>query len=257
MYEWLHNLLQDHKGDVIFTCFGPAHLIMAGIILLSIVLIVISLRNKDQKHRDRVMNILIAIPAGLYVADFFLMPFAYEMIDIEKLPFHVCTAMCVMCFLSRRIPKLAGYRVHLALLGFISNLVYVIYPAGLMWYQISPLSYRVIQTLLFHGTMTAYGIVTLLYDEYKLSFKTCYKDIIVLVCMTAWALLGNTLYNGSAGSYDHFHNWFFVVQDPFGMFSKETAPYIMPELNIVIFFAVESVVILILTLIRRASCNRP
>ena len=66
-----------------------------------------------------------------------------------------------------------------------------------------------------------------------------------------------TEHNGSAGSYDHFHNWFFVVQDPFGMFSKETAPYIMPELNIVIFFAVESVVILILTLIRRASCSRP
>ena len=256
MYWLLHYLLSDRKGDVIFTCFGLPHLTVIGIFVALIVLISIFLRRKDQAYKNKAMKILIGIPFGLYILDFFLMPFAYEMIDIEKLPFHVCTAMCVMCFLSRKIPALAKFRVHFALLGFISNLVYLIYPAGLMWYQVSPLCYRVIQTLLFHGTMTLYGFITLLYDEDRISFKTSWRDLIVLCGMTLWALLGNTLYNGSAGSYDHFHNWFFVVEDPFGMFDKNIAPFIMPELNIVIFFTVELAVIAAFTIARSKKTNQ-
>ena len=250
MYEVIHDLFADRKGDIIFRCFGVPHLIIIGAFVALIAILIVTLRKKEQKTNDKAMGILIAIPFGLYILDFFCMPFAYEMIDIEKLPFHVCTTMCVMCFLSRRVSFLKKYRIHFALLGFISNLVYLIYPAGLMWYQVSPLTYRVIQTLLFHGTMTAYGCITLLFSEEKIAFKTCHRDLLVLTGMTLWALLGNTLYNGTAGSYSYFHNWFFVVEDPFGMFDKKIAPFIMPELNIAVFFAVELLVILIFTLIR-------
>ncbi|MBR5348662.1 MAG: YwaF family protein [Lachnospiraceae bacterium] len=250
MYSYIHDLLSDRKGEVIFTCFGPWHLVCIGLFVALTTAVALLLRGKDRKTKEKVMGILIAIPFGLYVLDFFLMPFAYEMIDIEKLPFHVCTAMCVACFFSRRIPFLRKFRIHFALLGFLSNLIYLIYPAGLMWYQVSPWCYRVIQTLLFHGTMTIYGFVTLVHSEESVSFKTCHRDLLVITGMTLWALLGNTLYNGTAGSYSYFHNWFFVVEDPFGMFDPKISPWIMPELNIVVFFAVELVLILLFTLIR-------
>ena len=60
-------------------------------------------------------------------------------------------------------------------------------------------------------------------------------------------MLGNALYNGTAGSYSHFHNWFFVVQDPFGIFDPKLSPYIMPFFNIAVFFAVEMAVYAVYT----------
>lgn len=242
MYERIHDLLCDRKGDVTFTCFGKWHI---GYILLFIAIFAVVFmitRKKSAAVKDKTVNTFIDIAFGLYILDFFMMPFAYEMIDIEKLPFHICTTMCVMCFLSRRLEFLKKYRIHLALLGFISNLVYLIYPAGVMWHAVDPLCYRVVQTLVFHGTMTVYGLLAVIYDEEGLHFKKCYRDLIVLVSMTFWAVLGNALYNGTAGSYSHFHNWFFVVQDPFGIIDPKFSPYIMPFLNIAVFFAVEMAV---------------
>ena len=79
----------------------------------------------------------------------------------------------------------------------------------------------------------------LLFEDYKREWK---KDFAVIVAMTVWALLGNTLYNGQAWGKTHFFNWFFVVQDPFYIFPERIAPMIMPFLNIVLFMAVETLV---------------
>ena len=144
-----------------------------------------------------------------------------------------------MCGLSRHNAFLGRFKLQFAMLGLVSNLVYLIYPAGLMWYQVHPLSYRVIQTLLFHGVMTGYGLMVLLFDENKRKWK---KDLAVIGAMTLWALLGNTLYNGQAWGKTQFFNWFFVVRDPFYILPDHIAPFIMPVLNIVLFMAVETVV---------------
>ena len=60
------------------------------------------------------------------------------------------------------------FKQQFALIGLASNLIYVIYPAGVGWYQIHPLSYRVIQTLLYHFVMSSYGLFTLMYEKPKL-----------------------------------------------------------------------------------------
>ena len=127
-----------------------------------------------------------------------------------------------------------------------------------MWQGAHPFCYRVVQTLMFHGIMTAYGFIKLLYDEDRLSFRTCYRDLITLAAMTAWAVLGNLLYNGRAGDYDHFFNWFFVVEDPFGMIDPAKSPFIMPIINIVIFFAAEMVIygfVYAVRAIRKSTCS--
>lgn len=238
MNAFLQDLLADKKGGEIFTCFGAWHFVYIAAAALLIAVLVPVLRKKGRGAKDRAANALIGIAFGLYMLDFFLMPLAYGEIDIEKLPFHACTATCVMCFLSRRVAFLKNLRVHFALLGFISNFVYLVYPAGVMWHAVHPLCYRVVQTLVFHGIMTAYGLITLLFDEYRLSFKKLYKDALVLAGMILWALLGNTAYNGS-----RFYNWFFVVEDPFGMFGADVAPFIMPFLDFALFFAAEVLVV--------------
>lgn len=251
MYEILNNLLSDKKGGEIFRCFGVWHFVYIALAAVAFTLIFLSLKSKDKDAKDKVMITLINISFGLYILDFFLMPFAYGKIDIEKLPFHICTAMCVACFLSNHIERLKPLRVHFALLGFISNLVYLIYPAGVMWHATHPLSYRVVQTLIFHGIMSVYGLLTFVYDGKELSFKTCYRDLAVISGMTVWALVGNLLYNGEAGEYSHFFNWFFVIRDPFYILPANIAPFIMPFVNIGLFFGVEMLVYLLVNKSRK------
>lgn len=242
MYEILHNLLRDQKDGAVFTCFGIWHWLYILVICGAIVTIVCLFRRKNATTRKRVAEAAIACAFGLYILDFFLMPFAYGEIDMEKLPFHMCTAMCVLCFLSRHNGFLGKYRTSFALLGLVSNLIYVLYPAGVGWYQIHPLSYRAVQTLLFHGAMTAYGIFVLTLEEKKLPWKHCRKELVIIALMTAWALLGNTLYNGSVGEYSHFFNWMFVKQDPFSLLPAHIAPYVMPFVVIILFFVADLLV---------------
>lgn len=247
MYEILHNLLKDRTDGVAFKCFDISHICFIIFFVALAVFICLYLKNKSAKARKRVTNILIGTAFGLYVAELFLMPFAYEQINIDKLPFHVCTTMCVMCFCSRYSTFLSKFRLQFAMLGFLSNLTYLIYPAGMMWMNLNPLSYRVVQTLIFHGVMMTYGVVVLVYESQKFSWNKIYKDVGVVAAMTAWAWLGNTLYNHS----DTMYNWFFVVEDPFGMFPKDIAPYIMPFLNFTIFFGVEVLAYMIITKLRK------
>ena len=159
--------------------------------------------------------------------------------------------MCVACFLSYRLPFLEKYRPSFVMLGFISNLVYLIYPAGVMWHAVHPLSYRVIQTLLFHSIMTVYGSLVLVYERDRFDIKVCYRELTVTSCMTIWALIGNYAYNGSSEGYSHFFNWFFVVRDPFYALPEAVAPFIMPFLNIVLFFSAQMLLHLIIWGVKR------
>ena len=235
MYDILRKILQDHKCDVIFKCFGIWHFLIMLIIFLGIALTVLLLKNKSKETKQKAIKTTINIAFGLYILDFFLMPFAYGTIDIEKLPFHICTITCVLCFLSRHNNFFNKYKQQFALLGLVGNLIYVIYPAGVGWYQIAPYSYRVIQTLTYHGVMTLYGILTLTYDDFKLDIKKSYKELIVIMCLVLWAMIGNYMYNSDVRLY----NWFFVVQDPFYMLPSHIAPFVMPFIiTLTIYIAV-------------------
>jgi len=253
MYYFFHSILSDKKGGEIFTLFSAWHFIYIALTLAVIVVVLLFLKDKDREAKTKAERRLIGLAVGLYVADGFLMPLAYGEIDIEKLPFHACTAMCVACFLSYRVKPLEKYRISLAMLGFISNLVYLVYPAGVMWHAVHPLSYRVIQTLIFHGIMTVYGLVTLVNSRESLSIKGCRRDLAVIGGMTAWAMLGNYVYNGTSEGYSHFFNWFFVVRDPFYAIPAKVAPFVMPLLNVVIFFAAESIVYLIFYILNQLN----
>lgn len=247
MHSFLSQLLSDHYGSEIFTCFSAWHIFYIILTAIVVLAILLWLKGKEKAKKDRIMQILIDISFGLYILDFFLMPLAYKEIDIEKLPFHACTAMCVACFLSTHIQRIEPLRIHFSLLGFISNLVYLIYPAGVMWHAVHPLSYRVVQTLIFHSIMTVYGLVTLIYERESFKLKKIHLELPVIFGMTLWALIGNYVYNGTYGGKDRIYNWFFVVRDPFYALPANVAPFVMPFLNIALFFGVEAIIYLLIS----------
>lgn len=254
MYAFLHQLLSDKEDGQVFSCFGFWHFFY---IILALVLIsgaVYFLRNKGESTKEKVLKTFIGIAFGLYMADFFLMPFAYGKIDIDKLPFHSCTSMSIMCFLSNHSNFLKKYRLNFALLGAISNLMYICYPAGIVGY--APISYRAIQTLLFHTMMFVYGFTTVIVEREKLDIKRSYRDVVILIILTLWAIIGNTLYSGSADGYSHDFNWFFIKTDPFGgILPENIAPYLLPVVNLIAFFGVEIIVYLIFIAIRKKKDN--
>lgn len=260
MYPIIHDLLADRKGGEIFVLFGGWHFFY----MLAAVTIVVCVLLRTQRGDDSFAHEVVMKKEGaflcdlgfyLYIADFFLMPFAYEEIDIEKLPFHVCTAMCVMCFISRRSENLRPYHGSFALLGFVSNLVYLIYPAGVMWHAVHPLSYRVIQTLAFHAIMTAGCTITILSEEFRPGFANFRKHAEIVFYMTLWAVIGNLLYYGSAGKYDNDFNWFFVTADPFGLIDRSWGVLIMPFVTMGAFVLAEAAVCLVFMFVRRRNEN--
>ncbi len=251
MYPILHDIFKDKEGDEVFTCFTLWHFFYVFLAVAAIAISVYLFRNKEQSEKEKVLKLFVGIAFGLYVFDFFAMPFAYGEIDVDKLPFHACTAMSVMCFLSRHNHFLRKYRVHFAMLALLSNLSYLIYPAGVMSYEIHPLSYRAVQTLVFHGAMTVYGFLTIILDDEKPDIKHCHRDVIILAAMTVWAMIGNALYSGAAGDYDHDFNWFFVKADPFGALPENIAMYICPWMNIVAFFTLEVLICLIVGAVQK------
>ncbi len=257
MYSFLSDLLSGINDGVIFECYSIWHwlylLLMIGLTVFS----VFRLKDKTIEEKRKGTNLFINIVFILYIADFFLMPFILEEIDIDKLPFHSCTAMCVMCFWSNHNRFLEKFRVHFALLGMICNLMYMVYPSGVMSYEIHPFAYRAAQTLIFHSLMVVYGFLVIFFDEHGLQIKNCYKDAIILVCMTIWAFIGNTCYSAEVGDYSHNFNWFFIRQDPFYLLPENIAPYLSPILNFIAFFGIELLVYLIYYLIRkRIDANR-
>lgn len=249
MYTVLHELLMDRKGGKIFTLFGTWHFLYMIATALVILGAMRKLKNSNEAVRERTVRRSINLAFVLYILDIFLMPLAYGEIDIEKLPFHACTAMCVTCFLAERVPALKPYRMSFVMLGFLSNLVYLVYPAGVMWHGVHPLSYRVIQTLTFHSLMTIYGFLALVYGKENICIR---KNLLVILGMTIWAMLGNYAYNGTSEGYSHFFNWFFVVRDPFYILPEAIAPYVMPALNVLLFFGVEMI---ICTILQKIKCK--
>lgn len=251
MYSALNKIFGDKSDGKLFTCFGGWHILYITLFLLAFFIVLFCLKNKDSSVKSSVTKTFSDIAFWIMIADFFFMPFAYGEIDIEKLPFHICTAMCVMCFASHRVGILKKFKIPFAVLGLISNLGYLIYPAGVMWHQTHPFSYRVIETLSFHGIMTVYGLLVLVYEADKTSLKKCYHDLVVIVCMVGWALLGNYAYNGNYGEITHFFNWFFVVRDPFNLLPETISPVVMPFLNVIMFFVADLLVYSIVWLAKR------
>lgn len=250
MYSFMANLFSDKSDGLIFECFSIWHLLYLVMIVALIAFTLFRLKNKPYTEKKKTVDLFINTVFGLYIADFFLMPFALGEIDIDKLPFHACTSMCVACFWSSHSRRLNGLRIHFALLGMLSGLMYMVYPSGVAAYGTHPFSYRAIQTLLFHSLMVVYGFLVIFTDEKGLNIKACYKDALILAALTCWAFIGNNLYSGESADYSRYFNWFFIRRDPFALIPESVAPYLTPIVNFAVFLLSELLIYLIYMFIR-------
>lgn len=249
MFEFLRNLLSDKDNGILtFEAFSLCHILYLLLIIGGIVLVMFLFKNKSQEAKHKLIDFTVTLALCIYIADFFLMPFSYGYIDIDKLPFHICTLMSIMGVLSRRTKIFAKFKTAFTLMGLVGAMMYILYPAGVP--ASDGYSYRIVQTVIYHGLMIAQGIFAIAYNDLDLSWKSIKYDLIAILSLTAWAMIGNTLYSGVITEacdcvegctnvitiYDYDLNWFFVKHDPLYIIPDEIDIYFAPFIMIFAIF---------------------
>ncbi len=184
------------------TAFSLWHFIYLFLIFGSIFLMWRTNRNKEMDKKDRLLRALAYIIVITYLSDFFVHDFVYGGMNMDKLPFHICTVLCPLVGIAQFNHK--GDRIiePITVLAILGPLMYLGYPATIG--DGEPWCYQAVQTMFYHGTLMAWGILNLALGKVVLSWNKIWKAGVALVCITLWAKLGNVLLE---------HNWFFLNED--------------------------------------------
>ena len=219
MREFLLNLFQ-FKGGPEITLFSIWHIMYIVLIVGSTIGAAFILKNKSEKTKRIVLSVLAIAAISAYIADFFLMPLNRTSgdIDIDKLPFHICTFVSVMIPFAQfnsKAKKGTSFREVVACLAIVSSLMYVTYPGSALG-DIGTFSYKVVQTFLFHGLVFAWGVLSLTTGSVTLKFKNIWKPLIGILIIMAWATIGNYSYAD--------YNWFFLKTSIFPFIPDQLMP---------------------------------
>ena len=188
------------------TAFSIPHLVYALLIAGGIVWAWLSFRNKSDEKKELLLRILAYALVISYISDYFMHDFVYgDGLNMDKLPFHICTVLCPIVAFTQFNKKFKKFIEPVSLLAIVGPLMYVAYPASIGSGE--PWCYQAVQTMFYHGVLLAWGILNIALKVYKPSIKNCWKVAILLVIITLWAKLGNSMYEN--------YNWFFLEEDAF------------------------------------------
>lgn len=204
MREFCFKLFEMSHFDtgIQVSAFSIPHFVYIFLIAGGIVLAWWLNRNRSMEKKEKVLRFLAYALAFLYFSDFFFHEFVYGEMNTDKLPFHICTVLCPLVAVAQFNHK--GYRIlePTVVLAVLAPMMYLGYPANIGSGE--PWCYQAVQTMFYHGVLMAWGILNLAFGKVVLSWKHFWKCSLMLVCITLWAKLGNTLLE---------HNWFFLNED--------------------------------------------
>ncbi len=218
------------ENGITIELFSIWHFLYIFLIIGAIVGAIFLLKTKSQKTKQKTLKILIITTLVLYIVDFMLQPFVTRdnTLDIDKLPFHICTLMSIVGTLAQ-YSKNQNFKEVSVTMAMAGALMYLTYPGSALG-GIAPWSYKVIQTMVCHGMLLAWGVLSLTTGEVKLNYRKMWMPLVGVVCMALWAGLGNLCYNGGTHHYD----WFFITGSTFPFIPK----YLMPFLAVAAVYGV-------------------
>lgn len=236
MNEFLKNIFQWEGGPEI-TAFSIWHIMYLVLIVGGTILTAFILKNKEISTKQKLLNILSVLVVSIYVADFFFMPLSRanedptrQLIDPEKLPFHLCTFIGVMIpfaqFTKKENIVAKAFKEIVATLAIVASVMYIFYPDSAIG-DIGVFNYKVVQTFLFHGLVFAWGTLSLTTGAVTISFKSIWKPLLGILAIMGWATLGNLAYVNEL--YCISGNWCFLRVSFF--------PFIPDALMPLVFFA--------------------
>ena len=226
MRNFLIKMFQAEGGPEI-TLFSLWHFMYIVLIVGLTIGLAFILKGKSQKVKNTALSILAVAAVAVYIADFFIMPLSRTSgtIDIDKLPFHICTFISIMIPFAQfnsRAKGWASFKEVVSCLAIVSSLMYITYPGSALG-DVGTFSYKVVQTFVFHGLVFSWGLLSLTTGHSSLHFKNIWKQVIGILIVMVWATIGNF-------SYDNY-NWFFLKESIFPFISDALMP-------LAVFFAV-------------------
>ena len=240
MRDLFFRLFESSHFDtgIAVTAFSLSHFIYLALIVGAIVALYFAFRHAPYEKKKRLLGVMVIILTLSYVSDFFVHEFVYaDVVDgsfvggglnMDKLPFHICTVLCPLAAFVQFNGKLHKFLEPVAMLAILAPMMYIVYPAAIGSGE--PWCYQAIQTMFYHGTLMAWGILNLSLGVLKPDIKKSYESAILLVFITLWAKLGNILLE---------HNWFFLEEDAFyiGLVENGVIPkWLLMIINPVVFF---------------------
>lgn len=227
------NIFQWYGGPRV-TWFSIWHIMYLVVITASIILMGVRIKKKGNtcEAKEKMLNGIAATILALYIADFFLMPLyrangdsTRQLVDIDKLPFHLCTLMAVLIQFAQfntKLKKCAWFKEIVTVLSIVAAAIYLVYP-GTAFRDIGAFNFTIMQTFLFHGLVLAWGILNLTTGTVKLNVKNIWKVSVALVVVILWAMLGNAIYSYAIPSLKF--NWCFLEEPVFSFQTAQTMPF--------------------------------
>lgn len=230
MRDLFFKLFSDSFFDtgIQISPFSVAHIVYLVLILGGITLAWLCLRHKSRETKTRSLRFLAYALVTLYISDFFFHEFVYDGLNTDKLPFHICTVLCPLIAVAQFNRKGSRIAEPVAILAILAPLMYLCYPANVG--DGEPWCYQALQTMLYHGSLLAWGVLSVALGAVEPRMKNCWKAGAFLVAITLWAKLGNVLME---------HNWFFLEEDAFyiGLVGNGIIPkWALMVINPVVFF---------------------
>ncbi len=221
---------------IMVTAFSIPHIIYALLIAGGIVWAYMAFKNKSDEKKELLLKILAYALVISYVSDFFMHDFVYgDGLNMDKLPFHICTVLCPMVAFVQFNKKFKKFIEPVSFLAIIGPLMYLVYPASIG--DGEPWCYQAVQTMFYHGVLLSWGILNIVLKIFNPEIKNCWKTLVLLVIITLWAKFGNLIY----GDY----NWFFLEEDAFyiglvenGVIPKWTLMLINPTAVFLVVLAI-------------------
>lgn len=211
--------------------FSWAHILYLVLIFGTIVLLTILYFNKDKDKKTHLLDIIAILIMVSYIADFFLQPFWHNgtleengKLIIDKLPFHICTALCPLIAYARFSKHGKVIKTPVMILSSLAPFMWLVYPGTALDTDLAFYSYEIVQLFFYHGLVFIYGCLALLLQDEVLDIKKCYKEAICIVCIALWATFGNLIYSEQG---DSGYNWFFLRRPIFGFIPESINPYVI------------------------------
>ncbi len=220
--------MSHFNTGITITAFSIPHIVYLVLIFGGIFLAWRLLRNQTAEKKEGALRFIAYAVVLSYLSDFFVHEFVYGGMNMDKLPFHICTVLCPLSAIAQFHHK--GHKIlePVAVLSVLAPMMYLCYPASIG--DGEPWCYQAVQTMFFHGMLMAWGILNLALGKVQLNWKHCWTSAVALVAITLWAKLGNVLLE---------HNWFFLNEDAFyiGLVEGGILPkWSLMILNPIVFF---------------------
>ena len=221
MHEIITKFLEWLKSSPIsIDVFDGWHFAYILLILGITTLLAVLFSKKSKEAQIQLLNVFAILVIATYILDFFMMPLNEGEINIDKLPFHICTFMGVCIPFAQFNKKFAPIKDTIVTLSIVASLMYITYPGSALG-GITPWSYKVVQTFIFHGFVFTWGVLNLTTGEVSISMNKIYKPAIGIVIIILWAFFGSLVYS-PAGTK---HDWFFVRGTTFPFVPEALMPF--------------------------------